>query len=61
MVGEGNSPITVSLFKQQYGFLKFFLNSDAAIGATAANSECEWVITNSSSERVADSLFSFEK
>ena len=61
MVGEGNSPITASLFKPHIRFYKVFLNSDAAIGATAANSECECVITNSSSERVADSLFAFEK
>jgi hypothetical protein len=44
-----------------YGFIKVFLNSGAAIGGTAANSECECVITNSSSERVADSLFAVEK
>jgi hypothetical protein len=38
-------------------FSKVLLNSDA----TAANIECECVVTNSSSERVADSLFAFEK
>ena len=63
VVGEGNSCITVSLFKQHTSirFYKVFLNSDAASGATAANSDCECVTTNFSSERVADSLFSFEK
>jgi hypothetical protein len=63
VVGEGNSPTTASLFKQHIRFFEFFFkkNSDAASGATAANRECECVITSSSSERVADSLFSFEK
>ena len=47
-------------FKTSIRFSKVFFSSDAASGATATNSECEFVITNSSSERVTDSLFSFE-
>jgi hypothetical protein len=51
VVGEGDSRITVSLLKSYIRFYNVFLNSDAASGE----------ITNSSSERVADSLFAFEK
>ena len=40
-MGEGNSPITASLFKPHIRFYKVFLNSDAASGETPANSECD--------------------